>query len=293
MTKRVWMSAALGLLVSGCGVAPAVLTLETTDLPASGPGQYAVWASDGEDVAVLLTTFRDNDGAQITLEDPQEVAEILVTVEAAGTPTSPGARIFGGALGDDGADLEFALDPDIVGGVSLWTPTDAGIDDDNQTQGAWFMERVGDDVVPGLSFGPPPPGWSYVAWTETQDWYLPMGSFAAPDEADSDCFFCGEFDVVPVPGEDFLDRLPDEIADDIELADGASGVVVSISPDVYDISPDVYDISPDVYDLEAGGPFRFGLDVLSVSVPAGTPGGELMDLEDSFGPPAGGITIEP
>ena len=160
---------------------------------------------------------------------------------------------------------------------------------DNPEQGAWFMERVGDTGQAGLTLQSPAPGWSYAGWARTQDWYLPMGTFTAPEGADSDCFFCGAEDLVPLPGEDFVAALPTELSGPVDLSDGSSVVVVSLSPDAYDLSPDAYDLSPDAYDFSEGGPFRFGFDVLSVDVPLGQAGGELMNMASVLVAPSGGL----
>ena len=174
------------------------------------------------------------------------------------------------------------------GGVSLWTPTDD--DPDNASQGAWFLERVGDAVEPALSIEPPAAGWVYAGWVQTQGWYLPMGSFTAAEGADSDCFFCGPEGDVTLPGEDFVANLPPEIDDEVDLADGDSRVVISISPGPYDISPGPYDISPGPYDINEAPPFRFALDVLSVDLGAGQAGGELVSMNDSLVAPSASLT---
>ena len=269
------------LLLCGCTSA-STLTLDTLDLPASGPGSYALWLRDSGGDSLLLGTFADNEGGTFAVDDLSLWSEALVTIEV-GEPSEPGAEILVGPVTADGADLAFALDVDIAGGTSLWTPTDNDVADDNHHQGAWFMERVNDTSQAGLTLSPPAPGWSYAGWTQTQDWFLPMGTFSAPDAADSDCFFCGVDDLVPVPGEDFVAAVPAELPDAVNLADGASVIFVSLSPDAYDLSPDAYD-------LTEGGPFRFGFDVLSVDVPAGQIGGELMDMASVLVAPSGGLS---
>jgi hypothetical protein len=277
------------LALTGCG-GSTTLQLDTTDLPDTGPGMYALWLSAADGDPELMGTFRDNDGSEITVDDLGAYDEALVTIET-GDPTTPGAAVLRGPVSATGADLSFAIEVDISGGVSLWTPTDAGVNDDNHHQGAWFMERVADAGQPALELAPPADGWSFSGWTATQGFYLPMGTFSARDEPDSNCFFCGADDVVGVPGEDFIAAIPPELPGAVDLADGDSSVVISLSPDIYDLSPDVYDLSPDVYDLDGDEPFRFAFDVLSVDVPLDQGGGELMDLADVLVAPSGGLTI--
>ncbi len=283
--KTIWLAATL--LMMGCA-AETTLELDTSALPATGPGSYALWLRSADGDTELLGTFADNDGGTFVVPDLAAWDEAVVTIEV-GTPTSPGAEILVGPVTADGAELAFALDVDIAGGASLGTPTDNDVSPDNSHQGAWFMEWVGDSSEAALSLAAPAAGWSFAGWTRTQERFLPMGTFDAPDEADSACFFCGADDVVPVPGEDFVADLPAEIAAAVDLADGDSSVLVSLSPDAYDLSPDAYDLSPDAYDLAEGGPFRYGFDVLSLDVPAGQEGGVLMDLADVLVAPSGGL----
>lgn len=285
--QRILIAAAL--LLTGC-TAETTLQLDTSALPATGPGTYALWLSDDGGQTELLGTFQDNEGGSFTVADISQYTEAIVTVEV-GSPSSPGAEILRGPVSADGAELAFSLEVDISGGASLWSPTDDAVDETNPQQGAWFMERVADTSQAGLSLAPPAAGWSYAGWTQTQDWYLPMGTFTAPDAADSDCFFCGAADVVPVPGEDFVAEIPADLAVAVDLADGGSSVVIALSPDAYDLSPDAYDLSPDAYDLDAGGPFRFSFDVLSLDVPLDQPGGVLMDMASVLVAPVGGLTV--
>ena len=281
--------AALMILLSACAAPEqgatdrgSTATLTTTDLPATGPGLYALWLSDGAGDVELAGTFRDNEGVDFEAEGLSAWSEAFVTVELR-EPTTPGpAVILRGTVTEDGVDLALALDIRVEGGVTLWTPTDD--EPDNHTQGAWFMERVGDGAEAALTLDSPAEGWVFTGWVGTQDHYLPMGSFTSAEGSDSDCFFCGDGEVGGVPGEDFVARLPPEIERDIDLADGASSVVLSISPGAYDISPGAYD-------LESGDPFRYGFDVLSVDVPESQAGGELMELGSVLVTPSATLTF--
>jgi hypothetical protein len=276
------------ILLAGCA-GDTTLTLDTTDLPATGPGVYALWLDDGQGGVELAGTFADNDGGSFVIAEIDYWAEVFVTVERS-VPDVPGAEILRGPVEDGGVELALSLEIEVAGGVSLWTPTDNAVDADNNTEGVWFIERVNDQSEPALTMRSPAPGWAFAGWTRTQGWYLPMGSFTVADENDSACFYCGADDDVGLPGEDFVADLPPEIPNTVDLADGDSGIVLSISPGAYDISPGAYDISPGAYDIEAQEPFRFALDVLSVEVPAGQEGGVLMDFSSILVPPSASLT---
>jgi hypothetical protein len=267
-------------------------------LPSLPDGRYQLWA-EGDDGPTPVGSSVD--GVVGSLTDPEALAsatDAFVTIERDAVDEPAGPKVLQGRVDEAGFELSFTIDvSEIRGGVSLWTPTDEN--PDNHNQGAWFLTRVDDQNADSLRLPELPDGWSFSGWVGNQGLGLPMGAFRAAAGQDSQCAFCG--DVVATfshPGEDFVANLPDGVAD-VDLADGDSVVVLSLSPDVYDLSPDVYDLSPDVYDLSpdvydftGGGPNRVAIDVLAVDVPAGIDGGVLMDMEAVFRAPSAAVSFE-
>ena len=257
-------------LLAACAADPdAELPLELTfdGLPALSQGAYGAWLYDADGEATYAGGFTD--GSDVVLDAPIEslddFVDVEVTVEASLVPEAPSAAVvLSGALAGDEADLAFAFDSEAFGGqATLWSPTDD--EPDNANQGVWFM--VGDGqggATPTLELPTLPAGWKLQGWVTTQGVRLTAGRFELADEADSSCQFCGAGEIPTVPGEDFVTNLPTGIVDDVDLADGATTVVVSLSPDIYDFDPT--------------GESIFDVALLTLSVPAGQAAAVGMDL---------------
>ena len=122
---------------------------------------------------------------------------------------------------------------------------------DNDSAGVWFLKMPG--PIAGLSLPALPSGWVYEGWAVTQGTPLSSGRFT--DAAAADLGSPYSDGGPPFPGEDFLTNLPASITAPVDLADGASKIVVSVEPDIAGADP------------TGDGPFA--LKPLAIDVPAG------------------------
>jgi hypothetical protein len=257
-------------LLAACGADPdAELPLELTfdGLPALTQGAYGAWLFDADGAPTYAGGFTD--GADVVLDAPIEslddFVDLEITVEANLVPEAPSAAVvLSGAIVDDGAELAFAFDSEEFGGqATLWSPTDD--DPDNANAGVWFMVDDGaGGAIPTLELPTLPDGWKLEGWVTTQGVRLTAGRFALADEADSSCQFCGAGAIPTVPGEDFVANLPASLTEAVDLADGETTVVVSLSPDVFDFDPTgegIFDVELLTLDVAAGQAPAVGMDL--------------------------------
>ena len=252
--------------LTGPAAAPllASLRLDLTALAPLSSGHYEGWAIFGETKVSTGKFNLDGDGALVSLAsapierfatgvDLRGADSIVITIEADGdVDTVPsGIVVLAGALTGTSAVLSYPVDlSSVAGGYILATPTD--LDATNETAGVWFL-------IPGagaaLSLPSLPDGWTYEGWGVTQGTPLSSGRFLTATGADLDAPFSGPYDSPPFPGEDFVANLPAAIIPPVDLADGASVIVISVEPDLDGIDPT--------------GPAPFSIKPLVGAVPAG------------------------
>jgi hypothetical protein len=189
--------------------------------------------------------------------DPARADALVVTIEPRPDPHPgpSGIAILAGSPRRHEARLRFpARLGQMAGSFILATPTDD--DSGNETAGVWFLDPAA-GPGPSLTLPDLPGGWVFEGWGVTQGQPLTTGSFTTASGADSAAPFSGPIPGPPFPGEDFLMNLPDGITPPVDLADGASAIVITVEPDL------------DGMDPTGEGPFS--IKPLLASVPADAP----------------------
>ncbi len=228
---------------------PAIASRLRLDLDGLEPlasGHYEGWAIFGDD---KLSTGKFNladDGSKLTLSgeaidlfetgvDLAGADAIVITIEAEDDidDVPSGIVVLAGDLAGATASLAFPTNfSTIAGGYILATPTDD--DSTNDTAGVWFLIPGG---TPALTLPALPDGWVYEGWGVTQGTPLTTGRFLEASGTDFAAPFSGPNSGPPFPGEDFVTNLPDAIAPPVDLADGASTIVLSVEPDLDGADP--------------------------------------------------------
>lgn len=260
------------------GMAGSSLTFAFDGLPELAAGHYEGWAVFGDE-KVSTGTFSAGDEYAFEVDrDLTDADRIVVTIEPDddmdGAPS--GVVLLAGAVESGTAELSFPVSFDMVGGsYILATPTNGG--GTNETAGVWFLDPSGPSA--SLSLPELPRGWAYEGWVLTQGTPLSTGRFRDPAAADGFDGYSGMADAPPFPGEDFLANAPDGVDFPVDLADGASEVVVSVEPDVDGTDPT--------------GPAPFAIKPLAGAVPEGADDHTPYDLSANEGTvPGGTATIE-
>ena len=241
------------------------LSLNLLGLEPLAAGHYEGWAIFGEEKVSTGKFAVASDGSLETLDGaPVSVFEvnrglasadqIVITIEPEGdTDDLPsGIVVLAGALNDGTASLAFPVDlSGAAGGYILATPTDD--DATNDVAGVWFLDPSGPAAA--LTLPALPDGWVYEGWGVTQGTPLSSGRFTDIAAADLMAPFSGPNAGPPFPGEDFVANLPDAITPPVNLADGASLIVISVEPDLAGVDPTgagPFSIKPLVGDVPEG-----------------------------------------
>lgn len=252
----------------GAFAADHSFTLKTSSLGAlPDTAIYEAWAIEG-DTKHRAGTFNVDDGKnRVRLSSPvpaSDIDKIAVTIEPTPDPdpaNPSGVVVLVGDLNAKGkAKLALPLDlKKVSGSAILATPTD---DEDNNEAGVWFLDPAG----PAASLNVPvaPSGWKWEGWGATQGVPLSTGRFSDPAAGDEAAPFSGDNAAPPFPGEDFVRNLPSGVGP-VNLADGASSIVLSLEPDIDGVDP------------TGDGPFF--IKPLIASVDEGQPGGTSFKLK--------------
>lgn len=171
--------------------------------------------------------------------DPQAGDSIVVTIEAEqdGSPRASGITVLTGRLAateDDKANLRHPIDVTATAGeYILATPTNDP--EAFETSGIWFTQPDGSAV--SLSLPELVEGWIYEAWVSHRGHTLSAGRFKHAGMADDFAGYSGEKPGPNYPGEDFVDNLPADFSQPLDLVDGASRVFISLEPDLGGADP--------------------------------------------------------
>jgi hypothetical protein len=113
----------------------------------------------------------------------------------------------------------------------------------------------------------------------TQGTPLTSGRFTSAEGADQSAPYSGPNAGPPFPGEDFLVNLPSAISSPVDLADGASTIVLSVEPDLDGVDPT--------------GDAPFSIKPLVAPVPSGLADHTLTALDQNLGSvPTGTATLD-
>lgn len=261
------------------------LTLSLDGLETLSSGHYEGWAIFGDD---KLSTGKFNIGSGGGLEtlgggaitsfdgdaDLTGADAIVLTIEPDGDVDDEpsGIVVLSGSLNGTSASLAFGASfASASGSYILATPTNDPTG--NETGGIWFLDPS--DGSAGLSLPTLPDGWVYESWGVTQGVPLSGGRFTDVATTDMGAPFSGPNAGPPFPGEDFVANLPSGITPPVDLADGASAVVVSVEPDLDGEDPTgagPFAIKPLVHDVPEGLADHTSteMDLNLASVPSGT-----------------------
>jgi hypothetical protein len=275
MGGRVLAAVAAGALAVGLLVAPAAaspsrpyrLDIAVEGLEPLSGAFYEVWVVVGERKISAGSFNVDADGDLVdgfghearfvSTRNPATADAIVITIEPL-PDTDPGPSgivLLAGAPKEKKATAKLRFPVKFgtaSGSFILATPTDA--DAGNETSGVWFLDP---DAGPGPSLSLPtlPSGWIYEGWGVTQGTPISTGRFMSSSGADDAATFSGPLAGPPFPGEDFLANLPAGVSAPVDLADGASMVVLSVEPYLDGVDPT--------------GPAPFAIKPLLMPIPVG------------------------
>jgi hypothetical protein len=215
------------------------LRLAVTNLPALTGASYELWVIEGKKkLSAGKFNVRANGSITGRLSSPRDPAGadmLAVTIEPRGDRdrVPSGIVILAGKPGASGGRLAFPVNLSRIGGTYLLaTPTDD--DASNETAGIWFLTP---GMKASLRLPAAPAGWAWEGWGVTQKTPLSTGRFATVSGADRSAPYSGPKAGPPVPGEDFLRRLPDGVSAPVDLADGSSMVVLTLEPNLRGADP--------------------------------------------------------
>ena len=237
---------AVGLLPIAASASPSRpfrIRIEATGLEPLTGAFYEVWVIVGDRKLSAGSFNVDDEGSLVdgfghavrffSSRNPASADAIVITVEPLPDP-DPGpsgiAILTGTPRRNRTAKLRFPVRfGQAAGSFILATPTSASTTD--ETAGVWFLDP---EAGPGASLNVPtlPEGWVFEGWGVTQGVPLSTGRFTSPSGSDASAEFSGPLPGPPFPGEDFLMNLPQGIAPPVELADGASTIVLTVEPDL-------------------------------------------------------------
>lgn len=249
-------AAAVGALVAGAllgggttaNAQSASLSLSLSGVEPLSLGHYEGWAIFGDDKVSTGKFNVADDGSLVSLSgsplssfeaDASGSDMIVITIEPEGdTDAIPsGIVLLAGSLSGSTAALSFPIDlSGVAGGYILATPTDDDTDTTNDVAGLWFLDP-GAGPGPALTLPTLGEGWVWEGWGVTQGTPLSSGRFTDVASADLAAPFSGAGSGPPFPGEDFLNNLPGGVTPPVNLADGASTIVLSLEPDLNGVDP--------------------------------------------------------
>lgn len=229
--------------------ADSVLTLDLKGLEPVAPAHYEGWAIRGNEKISTGKFGVAADGSLASLSgqrltsfavgrDIAGAEQIVITIEPAGDADAvpSGIAVLAGRIADGRAALAFPAElRGIAGGYLLATPTDDPQDTANDSAGVWFV-ALG-PLRAALMLPALPDGWVYEGWAVTQKTPLSTGRFRTAGGADASAAFSGPTSGPAFPGEDFVRGLPAGITSPVNLAEGASTIVVSVEPDLGGVDP--------------------------------------------------------
>ncbi len=160
----------------------------------------------------------------ITIEPQDDADSVPSNVVAAEIASGAGGRLLFSAV-----DLSTANGQYILG-----TPSDdpAG----NENSGLWFA-IPGNPPAASLNLPALSDGWVYEGWAVYEGNALTTGRFAIANSGDNFSGYNAAGNIPNLPGEDFLQNLPNGLVAPINLANGTSQAVVSLEPDINGIDP--------------------------------------------------------
>ncbi len=178
------------------------------------------------------------EGAFGSTVDASEASDFVLTVEPDGdtdaVPSDP--KLVGGEFADGATtatiDHPGALGTDFsegTGSFTFATPSDDV--EDNDLAGVWFLSLASGEPEGTLDLPELPVGWTYEGWAVIDGVPYSTGQFTDPLAPDNFSGFTGPNDVPPYPGEDFVENLPEALAD-LEGGVDLSGatIVISVEP---------------------------------------------------------------
>lgn len=223
--------------------AVAVLVPTFERLPPAATVHYELWEHRPDDGEARIGAFRVLEGGGLVdmagetvsgwplADPPLPGTEYLVTVEPEDSlADTRGERVLlRGQLKTTEAQLTFAL-PALPpkGSAVLGSPTSTKAP---ETAGVWLASAWRGDlpVTRGSALPVSPVGWTYALWVVTgADTTLLAGRFTDPARADEDALYGETAQKPTLPGEDFLQRAPDNATFPLNLADGKTHVLVSL-----------------------------------------------------------------
>ena len=245
------------------------------ELDALTLGHYEGWAIFGEE---KLSTGKFNIGDQLVFQSTRDLSladKIVVTIEPEGDVdhVPSGIVVLAGDLSGNSANLSFPMDfSQATGNYILATPTNG--DESDEVSGVWFL-KLPPPPNAGLSLPAVPAGWKYEGWAVNGGRPISTGRFTSVEGSDEFAGYSGSQDAPPFPGEDFLLNAPAGLSFPINLADGASKIVISVEPDLegfdptgpgpFQAKPLVADVPADANDHE-----NYGMTLNLGSLPTGT-----------------------
>jgi hypothetical protein len=241
---------AIGLAPLAAGASasrPYRIQIAATGLEPLAGAFYEVWVIIGDKKRSAGSFNVDEEGDFVdgfghparffSARNPARADGIVVTVEPLPDP-HPGpsgiAILAGTPRQNRTAKLRFpATFKEAGGSFILATPTSASMTD--ETAGVWFLDPAGPD--PSLDVPTLPEGWVFEGWAVTQSVPVSTGRFTSPSGADLSDQFSGPLPAPPFPGEDLLMNLPGGVTPPVDLADGASTIVLTVEPDLGGTDP--------------------------------------------------------
>ena len=217
------------------------LTLTQTGLEDLSEGAYEGWLIFGDE-KVSTGTFTTGAGGVFTTDrDPAGADAFVVTIEPTpdNDPGPSGIVVLSGAPAGATMSAELTFGADLstaAGGFILRAPPDDATNmTPNDEAGLWFIEPTMDGMMAGLTLPTLPDGWVYEGWAVTQGMPLTSGRFTDPAAMDLGSPYSDGGP--PFPGEDYLIDLPLGVTGPVNLADGASTIVISVEPDAAGVDP--------------------------------------------------------
>ncbi len=198
---------------------------------------------DGAPVSAgIFTVDAEGNPSQTTFSlneaDVAAATTYVLTIEPSpdNDPSPSAVHILAGDFDGNNASLTvghsaaLATDfTDATGGYILATPTDGGMDTD-ENSGVWFLDPA---AGPGAALNLPtlPDGWKYEGWAVIDGTPVSTGTFTEVTGADADGRFSGSAGGPPFPGEDFLINAPAGLTFPTNLAGATMVISVEPSPD--------------------------------------------------------------
>ena len=231
---------------------PGLSTVELSvkNLEPLEEGDYEGWVITGDE-KISFGKFNVDDTSEFvdmngkTIDEFETGAEVE-TADAFAISIEPDddsdegpskSLILFGEANDNKAKLEFdAVDFEkLEGQFILGTPTNDPAE--QETAGIWFLDPA--DKSASLKLPKAPAGWVYEGWVVYKgESPLITGRFTSPEDADRfDGYSSKESPAPDFPGEDFIQNLPNGLAEPLLIDGGDSVAVISIESDIDGLDP--------------------------------------------------------